>query len=430
MPTPEPGVARHVVVIGAGIAGAAAAVHLLQDGHAVTILEPGAPGGEQAASHGNGTILNPGSVVPVSMPGLWRKVPGYLMDRAGPLTIRWRYLPRLAPWLARFLRAGSTVARVEATARALAPLLRDSPERHRRLAEAAGVADLVQRRGLLYPYVDRAAFEADALGWRLRRDNGVAWTELDEGALRQQEPSLDRRYTFGVFVPDAGNVVDPGGYVAALVAHAEGLGAARVVGRATGFRVAAGRLQAVLTEGSEVPADAAVVAAGARSRDLASAAGDGVSLETERGYHIVVADPGMELRHPMLTSDTKVAVVSTRAGLRVAGTVELAGLDAMPDWERAQSLRRVLKRTLVEFPDDIPDERIKLWMGHRPSTPDGLPVIGPAALTPDIVYAFGHGHVGLAAGAMTGQLVADLVAGRPPTIAIAPFSARRFDQGA
>lgn len=416
---------RHVVVIGAGIVGAATAVELLRDGHRVTVLEPGAPGGEQAASYGNGTVLNPASVVPVSTPGLWRKVPGYLLDRVGPLTIRWGYLPRLAPWLARFIRAGATVARVEATARALAPMLADAPARHLALAREAGVAELIQRRGLLYPYADRAAFEADALGWRLRRGAGVEWTELDEDELRQQEPLLDRRYRFAAFVPAAANVTDPGAYVAALAALATSLGAGRMEGRATGFCIEAGRLRAVVTEDGEVPCDAAVVCAGARSAALARAAGDRVSLETERGYHAVITAPGVALRHPMLTSDTKVAVVSTDAGLRVAGTVELAGLAAAPNWDRARLLREVLRRT-VPAVAEVPDEGIRLWMGHRPSTPDGLPVIGPARRCADIVHAFGHGHIGLASGAMTGRLAADIVSGKPPTIDIAAFSPQRF----
>ena len=417
---------RHVVVIGAGIVGAASAVELLRDGHRVTILEPGAPGGEQAASYGNGTLLNPASVLPVSMPGLWRKVPGYVIDPMGPLTIRWRYLAKLAPWLVRFVRAGATVARVEATARAMRPLLADAPARHRRLAEEAGVGELIQRRGLLYPYLDRAAFEADGLAWRLRRENGIAWQELDEGALRQQEPALHRRYTFAAFVPDAGNVVDPGAYVAGLAAHAVGQGARHVRGRATGFRIEGGRLRAVVTEEGELGCDAAVIAAGARSRGLAAMVGDRVSLETERGYHVVLEAPGVELRHPILTSDTKVAVVMTRAGLRVAGTVELAGLDAAPSWERARRLREVMARTIPGVGRDLPEERFKVWMGNRPSTPDGVPVIGRASGCADVVHAFGHGHVGLVGGAMTGRLVADLVSGESPTIDIGPFSPQRF----
>lgn len=417
---------RHAVVIGAGIVGAIAAVELLRAGHEVTILEPAPPGGEQAASYGNGTVLNPGSVMPMSTPGVWRKVPGYLLDPAGPLTIRWRHLARLTPWLLRFLRAGSTVAKVERTAKALAALLRDCPAMHKTLAEEAGVGDLVQRVGLLYPYVDRAAFEADALGWRLRRENGVTWSELDEDALRQQEPALDRRYTFAALATQAGNVLDPGSYVAALVAHAESLGAKRTRCRATGFRMKAGRLLAVTTDAGEVTCDAAVIAAGAHSLVLARNAGDRVSLEAERGYHLVVEQPGVELRHPMLTSDTKVAVINTKAGLRVAGTVELARLGAAPNWDRARSLRDVLARTVPGEWDQVPDDRIKLWMGNRPSTPDGLPVIGLASGCPDVVHAYGHGHVGLAGAAMTGRLVADLVSGKSPTIDITPYSPRRF----
>ena len=142
----------HVVVIGAGIVGAATAIELLRDGHRVTILEPGEPGGEQAASYGNGTLLNPSSVIPMSSPGIWRKVPGWLADPLGPLAIRWRYLPRLLPWLTRFLRAGATEARVAATARALRPLLLDAPELHRRLAEEAGVGELITRQGVLFVF--------------------------------------------------------------------------------------------------------------------------------------------------------------------------------------------------------------------------------------------------------------------------------------
>ncbi len=418
--------ARHVAVIGAGIVGAATAIELLRDGYRVTIIEPGEPGGEQAASYGSGAWLSPSSVVPPTMPGLWRRVPRFLADPLGPLAIRWSYLPRLAPWLARFLRAGSTVARVEAIARGLRPLVADAPERHRNLAEEAGVADLIERRGLLYIFPSRVDFQAEALAWRLRRDNGVQWLELDADELRQQEPELDRRYTFGVLVQAGGNCTDPGAYVAALASHAVSLGAGRLKASATELRIVGDRLAAVRTTAGEVSCDVAVIAAGAHSRGLARAAGDRVSLETERGYHAVISAPGTGPRHPVMPSDGKMAVTMTRGGLRIAGQVELAGLDAAPDWRRAAILRDYALRTFPNLPRDLPADRVKVWMGHRPSMPDGLPVIGAASGCADAFYAFGHGHVGLAAGPITGRLVADLISGQAPVIDPAPYSPRRF----
>jgi D-amino-acid dehydrogenase len=416
----------HVVVIGAGIVGAATAVELLRDGHRVTILEPGEPGGEQAASYGNGTLLNPSSVIPMSSPGIWRKVPGWLADPLGPLAIRWRYLPRLLPWLTRFLRAGATEARVAATARALRPLLLDAPERHRRLAEEAGVGELITRQGVLFVFPGRADFEAEGLAWRVRREAGVRWLELSADELRQREPGLSRRYTFGVIVEENGQCRDPGAYVAALVRHAVAQGAELRRAGAQGFRIEGRRLIAVRAQDGEIAADKAVIAAGARSKALAAAAGDRVPLETERGYHAVIADPGVAPRYPVMPSDGKMACVMTPQGLRLAGQVELAGLEAVPNWRRAAVLRDFGRQVFPALPADLPPEKVKVWMGHRPSSPDGLPCIGLASGCPDVVHAFGHGHVGLTAGAATARLVADLVSGRPSAIDAAPYSAGRF----
>jgi len=415
--------AQHVAVIGAGIVGAATAVELLRDGHRVTIIEPGEPGGEQAASYGNGTLLNPSSVIPMSAPGLWRKVPGYLMDPLGPLAIRWSYLPRLLPWLWRFLRAGATEERVAATARALRPLILDAPALHRKLAEEAGAGELITRNGGLFVFPSRADFEAEGLSWRLRRENGVRWIELNEDELRQREPTLDRRYKFALLVEENGQCRDPGAYVNALVRHACSLGATQRRARATGLRIEAGRLRAVQTDAGDVACDKAVIAAGVWSKQLAAAAGDRVPLETERGYHVVIENSGIEPRHQIMPSDGKMGCVMTPQGLRLAGQVELAGLTAAPNWERAEVLRKFAGHVL---PGLNPKARVKTWMGHRPSMPDGLPCIGPASGCADVLYAFGHGHIGLTAGAATGRIVADLVSGKPPSIDPAPYSAARF----
>jgi D-amino-acid dehydrogenase len=416
----------HIAVIGAGIVGAACALELQRDGHEITLADPGKPGGEQAASYGNGCWLSPSSVVPMSAPGLIRKVPGWLRDPLGPLAIRWSYLPQVTPWLLRFLRAGASEDRVRAIGAALRPLVADAPARHRALAEEAGVGALIRRDGLLYVFPARADFEAERLAWSVRHEQGVRWIELDEDALRQSEPALDRRYSFGLLVEEGGHCLDPGAYVAALVTHAEAQGARRIVGRVTGFSRNDSRLRAVHLNGDQIACDRAVIAAGAWSKTLARVVGDRVPLETERGYHATIAAPEIALRHPIMPSDGKMSNTVMNGGLRIAGQVELAGLEAAPNWKRAEILRDYALRTYPGLPRDLPPDRVKFWMGHRPSLPDGLPCVGPARDCPDVIHAFGHGHIGLAAGPITGRLVADLISGKTPVIDPAPYRPGRF----
>ncbi len=417
---------RHVVVIGSGAVGAVSAIECLRAGHRVTVVDAGPSGGEHASSYGNAGWLSSHSVIPPATPGAWRKVPSYLADPLGPLAIRWSHLPRLLPWLARYLLSGSTAARVERTARALRDLLVDAPGLHAALAKEAGVSHLIERRGLLHVYPDRAAFEADGAAWDIRRRVGVEWLELSAEDLRQREPGLHPRYTFGLVVEEAGHCRDPGGYVAALANLARARGATFVGARATGFRIRDRRLRAVRIVDGEIACDAAVVAAGVRSAALTATLGDRLPLEAERGYHVMIADAEAGPRTSMMVSDAKMVVNAMDGGLRAAGQVEFAGLNAAPDWRRADILREHLLGLFPALPRTVPADRVRVWHGDRPSMPDGRPCIGPSRATPEVIYAFGHGHVGLVASARTGRLVAQLVAGRPTEIATDPFDPRRF----
>lgn len=417
---------RHIVVIGGGIVGACTALALLKDGHRVTLLEPESPGGEHAASYGNGAFLSPASIIPMSMPGLWKKVPGFLLDPQGPFTIRWQYLPKLAPWLIRFLRAGSTPAKAARTAGILSTLLADAPSRHLALAAACGLPDLIRQDGLLYVYPDRQAFAKELFAWQLRQDNGVHWKELEGAALHAFEPALNRRYTFGILLESGGHCLDPGAYVRGLVQRVVELGGELIQARGEGFNIKGGRLHSVNTDKGSIVCDGAVIAAGIHSRVLAHQVGDSVSLESERGYHVEIAHPASGPRIPVMPADGKMANTMTLGGLRASGQVELASVQSAPDWKRADILLQQLLKTYPGLGDDASQLQISRWQGNRPSTPDGLPVIAQAAATQDIVHAFGHGHVGLASAPMTAQIVASLFAGTPPPIDIAPFAASRF----
>ena len=415
--------AKRVGVIGAGMVGVCTASWLQRDGHSVFLIEAGEPG--RGASFGNAGCLNGSSVTPVSMPGVIRNVPRWLFDPLGPLSLRWSYLPAIAPWLVRFMRAG-TPEKVRAQARALRPLVGPTLDALRPLVSAAGAGDLVHRLGHLYVYRSAESLGKDRLSWALRRENGVEIDEFDADELRQLEPALSREYVRGLLVRENGHTSNPFGLVQRLLEHFLRSGGELVQARAHGFRLDGARLAAIQTDGGDLSADAAIVCAGAYSKPLAAALGDKVPLETERGYHLMIADPEAMPRIPTADADGKFVATPMDTGLRLAGTVELAGLAAPPDWRRARILLTQGRKMLPGLASSHPEERISVWMGHRPSLPDSLPVLGPSNATRDVIYAFGHGHVGMTAAPMTGKVVADLVAGRPPSIDIAPFAPGRF----
>lgn len=414
---------KTVAVIGAGMVGMAAASYLQRDGHKVLVIEAGNPG--EGASFGNAGCLNGSSVVPMSMPGMLKHVPRWLMDPLGPLSIRWRYLPVLAPWLVRFVQAGKP-EKVAAQARALRALLAPTIDTLLPIAKDAGAENLIHRLGTLFAYRSEEAYRKDRPAWELRRTNGVAVDTLDADQLRQYDPALSRDFVRAILVQENGHTSNPHQLVNSLAAAVVRNGGEIRRARAIGFTLDGARLCAIKTDRGEVACEAAVVAAGAHSAPLAAALGDRVPLETERGYHIMVRDPEAVPRVPTADAEGKFMATPMETGLRFAGTVELAGLKAPPDWRRARVLLVQGRRMVPGLAAHYPEERLSLWMGHRPSLPDSLPCIGPARRAPDVFYAFGHGHVGMAGAPMTGKVIADLVTGRQPGIDITPFRPGRF----
>ena len=414
---------KRVAVIGAGIVGMATASYLQRDGHDVVVIDPQPPG--QGASFGNAGCFNPSSVVPVATPDTWKNIPRYLSDPLGPLRIRWSYLPALAPWLIRLVRAG-TPQRIEAQARALKTLLAPCLDALLPLARDAGADHLVARNGILIAYRSQRSWDADAVAWDIRRRNGTHWEELNADELRQFDPNLSRDFTRGKLVPGNGHCLDPGGLVAALANGAQANGATFLRRRATGFSFNGAAFKGVQTPEGDVAADSAVIATGAHSKLLAAMLGDKVPLETERGYHAMLRTPEIIPRVPTTDSEGKFVATPMADGVRFAGTVELAGLDAEPDWRRARILLQQASKLYPGLAQTYPEDRYTVWMGHRPSLPDSLPVLGPSSRSRDVLYAFGHGHVGMTGGPYTGKVIADIVAGRPAPIDLSPFSAARF----
>ncbi len=410
---------REIAVIGAGIVGMCCARWLQRDGHRVTVYDPVAPG--ESCSFGNAGILAYASVLPLSTPGMMRKVPGWLADPLGPLTIRWRYLPRIAPWLVRLVAAGRE-SRVGPIADALRALNAPSLDAYRDLFDAEDFAGLVRHDGVIYVYASAASFEAAAWGWDQRRRRGVRAERLGYDELHQLEPALSPAFHHAMYLEDSAHVLNPHRTVTILAERFQAGGGTIVAQRVRDAEARGNGSVTLHTESGSREADAVVVAAGAWSRGLAARLGSPVPLEAERGYHVTVPNPGVDLRRPVAEADGGFIATPMEMGLRIAGTVELGGLNAPPNYARARVLLKHGERLFPGLDGGGASE----WTGYRPSLPDSLPVIGRSPRFDNVYFAFGHGHLGLTEGAITAKLIADQIAGRETVFDPAPYRADRF----
>ena len=414
------GQAKHsITVLGAGIVGIACAVHLLRDGHRVTIIDRLPPG--EACSFGNAGVFASHACLPVSVPGLAWSVPGMLFDPAGALTIRMGYWLSLFPWLVKFLRAGR-MDRMQSSARALSLLVSDSLEQHRELARGAGVDHLLRPAPLVYAYADEVSLSKGMPGWDWRRPHGVAPRVVRGAELRELEPALSTKLACAVVIDDCGHTTDPSRLVKGLAEYAQRQGATLLQRDVVDIHPLDDGGVRLSTDDGDIVSEKVVIAAGAWSGSLAARCGEKVPLEAERGYHVMLRNPGVTLRSIVGSAKGKFLATPMDEGLRLAGTSEFAGLDAAPDYGRAELLRRQAREL---FPDANIDD-FSQWMGQRPSLPDSVPVIGQSQRHAGIFYAFGHQHVGLTCAPKTGRLIADLVAGRTPNIDLVPYRVDRF----
>ncbi len=403
----------HVGVIGAGIVGVSTALYLQRDGRRVTIFDAGGPG--EGTSFGNAAVIAKNAAEPVAMPGIIWRVPGMLMDPLGPLAIRWRYLPKLLPWLAQLLLA-SRQWRVEEISKAMHAISKDSLSAYRTLTGAIGIDDMIVERGWLSVYGSDRSFADAQSDLELLKRRGNEFEILKKDEIRQFEPTVGNQFEHAVWHKSYAHTVDNFGLVQKMAQHFLQRGGRHVRERVVDFAIGPNGPTHIVTDKGQRAVDGVVVAAGAWSKKLSAKLGYWVPLETERGYHVMLPNAGVVPRMPVHLGDHGFVATPLAGGLRFAGTVELGGLEAPPNWKRAEVL---LKHGTRVFPTvDTSDRRY--WMGHRPSVPDSVPVIS-GGRHPNAWFAFGHGHLGLTNGAITGKLIADLVAGRTPDIDMAPY---------
>ena len=413
---------KRVAIIGAGIVGVSTAIWLQRAGHEVTLIDPAGPAG--GTSFGNAGLLASAATVPVPVPGLWRRAPRMLLDPREPLFLKWGYLPRLAPWLLRYL-GHATAAAVRKRAEAQLPLIGDSLSDHLALAEGTDAARFVVPCDYIYGYPDRAAYDADAFTWQIRRENGFTWDVMDAEAFRAYDPAYAGSIGCAIRIPGHGRIADPGAYVKALAAQAEARGARMLRAAVDGIVVANGALTGLRVGGQTLEFDAAVVAGGAWSADLVAPLGVTVPMESERGYHVELWNPSIMPRAPVMVAAGKFVANPMEGRLRLAGIVEYGGLTAAP----SRAPFRLLRRNIAKAIPGLTWSHDTEWMGHRPVIADSLPLIGEIPGARGVFAGFGHDHLGLTAGPRTGRILSQLISGQYPNTDLAPYAPDRFATG-
>lgn len=408
-----------VVVIGAGIIGVMAAHYLQNDGRKVLLLERHEVAA--GASAGNAGILAFPEIIPIPSPGIIFKAPKWLLDPLGPLSLPPAYALNMLPWLWRFWRASSRKAFAHGIAvqTGMMHLAASEMERVRAIAE---LQSFFTHTGTLDLYDSEASFNAATPNWLEKEKAGFQFTSVGRADIERLQPGLAPQFRHAMYSPAGIQVNDPQGLTRAVADLVVARGGTLQKGEVRDIVPHAEGATITLADGTTIAARTIVVAGGAWSKPLAARLGDPVPLETERGYNTTLPAQDFQLQRQLYFNDHAFVVTPLAEGIRVGGAVELGGLELAPNYRRSKALLAKASRFLPE----LKTEGGREWMGFRPSMPDCLPVIGRSSASSSILYAFGHGHLGLTQSAATGRLVSDLAAGRATSLSTDPFRPGRF----
>ena len=405
-----------VLVLGAGMVGVSAALHLQKLGRDVILVDRNESAGEET-SYGNAGLIECASVFPYMFPRDIKQIVKYALNRSPQAYYRFSELPDFLPWLLRYYFASSP-ARAMHSAMSELPLIQRSLVEHEALIAEADVPELLRRTGWIKLFRSQASLAAAVRDAERVKQYGVPSEILDRVAIAAREPSLTGDFAGAIYWPTPGFIADPG---ALAKAYAD-----LFVRKGGRFVVADAR---TLTQESGVwrvngaAAREAVVTLGPWSDLVFRPLGYSIPLGVKRGYHLhLKASGNAVLNHPVLDSDLGYLLAPMNRGIRLTTGVEFARRDAPP---RPIQIERALPRARALFPlGEAVDA--KPWMGARPCLPDMLPVIGPAPRHPGLWFDFGHQHHGLTLGPATGRLLAEMMTGTAPFADPRPFAADRF----
>lgn len=418
--TNSPADTQHdIIVIGAGIIGLSIALELQSSGRSVLVVDRKGVAAE--ASDRNAGAFAFADIVPLATPGIFKHAPKWLLDPLGPLSIPPSYALKITPWMLRFWRA-SLHDRYDGSITAQAQLMKLSEAALERQITAINGEHMMRREGQLQLYEGEKEFAASHAVWKLRKEFGIEFKLLKSAKeIAQIQPGIHPRFTHAGYTPKWVNTTNPSSW-AKYIAN-------QFVAR--GGKIETKNIKtiaqdqngiALTTSSGMLLAKQVIVAAGAWSHHLAHTLGDKSPLETERGYNTTLPPEAFNLKTHLTFGGHGFVVSKIDDNIRIGGAVELGGLNLPPNYSRSE----VLLQKAAKFLPELKTENGTQWMGFRPSLPDSLPVIDRSPRAADVIYAFGHGHLGLTHAASTAELVTALANRTQPAISLNAFSASRF----
>ncbi len=409
---------QDVIVIGGGIVGLTVAEKLQSQGHRVTLIEREKIAAK--ASQGNAAGLAFSDIMPLASPGIIKKAVKWFLDPVGPFSVVVQDLPQTMGWLLRFL-AAARPAQYRRSIDVQAALMHLSRKTFPEMLERCKLGDMVRTNGALHLYQSKESFQADLKKWQFRKEHNIAFDVYEGEDLHKLQPGLSPSFVAGIYANQWQSVSNPLDFCNALHLHLESAGVKTIIAEVSNLS-ADGNV--TLANGKVLQADKVVLAAGPWSSTLSAPLGDKVPLIGERGYNTTLDKMAfVGLDHTLVFSDHGFVVVPLANGIRVGGASEIAGLDRAPNYKRSKNM---LAKAQHLLPALVNDGQGVEWMGARPAIPDTLPIISHATRSKKIIYAFGHGHLGLTQSTATAQLVSEMVADQPLSMNITPLRVDRF----
>ena len=407
-----------VGVIGAGIQGVCIGLQLAKKGIPVTIFDKKDPG--SMSSYGNAGHFSPYAVVQLNRPDVISDVPKMLLSSYGPLALKWNYIPKMIPWIFHYLKSSTSKSMMH-TAKYMHQILDLSLNAYDEILEEIDTTNLVERKGIIYIWTNKN-LKSRNLEIKIRNQLGIKQKLLSQKEILDLEPNLNPVFDGGVIYDYAYHARDPKGITKKLFELFIKYGGKFNKNEVIEIEQNKVNQTLVKTHSSNYNFEKIVLACGAFSKKLTDKLGEKIPLDTERGYHIHYKKMDHLLKRPVIFLDRGFGMTPMNQGLRAVGTVELGGLDNPISKKRIDYIDKCAKELLPQL-GDYQDE----WLGFRPTLPDFLPIIGPSLKNKNIIYAFGHHHLGWTLGAITGKIVSGIVNEEKTNLDLSPYSSARFN---